>query len=223
VKDLEELGFIPEGVLNWIVLMGWGVAEGDVLSLQDMIEKFDLRHLTVSPAAISFAKLDHFNGTHIRLLSDGDLAARIKPFFVKAGLEVQNETLLKVAPLVKERITTLDEAVDMAGFFFRKVEAPAAEDLIGKGLSVEQSRDVIEESLSAVEKIEPFKAETVEPALREMVERMGLTAGQAFGILRMAVTGQKVSPPLFESMEVVGRETVVSRLRAAQTVLSKAR
>ncbi len=86
VKDMQDLGFIPEGVLNWIVLMGWGVAEDDVLSIRDMVERFDLSQLTVSPAAINFAKLDHFNGTHIRMLSDADLARRIKPFFEKAGL-----------------------------------------------------------------------------------------------------------------------------------------
>ena len=90
IKDLQELGFVPEGVLNWIVLMGWGVAEGDVLTLEDMIEKFDLEHLNPSPAAINFAKLDHFNGTHIRLLPVDELAARIKPFFVGANLPVDD-------------------------------------------------------------------------------------------------------------------------------------
>ena len=70
VKDMQDLGFIPEGILNWIVLMGWGVPEDDVLTIRDMVDRFDLAHLTVSPAAINFAKLDHFNGTHIRMLTD---------------------------------------------------------------------------------------------------------------------------------------------------------
>jgi glutamyl-tRNA synthetase len=222
IKDLEDLGFIPEGVLNWMVLMGWGVAEGDVLSLKDMIDQFDIGHLTASPAAINFTKLDHFNGTHIRLLSDAELASRIKPFLIKAGLAVQDETLLKVAPLVKERLTTLDHAVSMAGFFFRTVTEPAVQDLIGKGLSASQSLEVVRESLAAVEAVQPFSAKTVEPVLRALVEQKGLEAGQAFGILRMAVTGQKVSPPLFESMEVIGRETVLRRLRSAQEILAKA-
>src|SRR5512138_2391163 len=86
VKDMQQLGFIPEGVLNWIVLMGWGVPEDDVLRLQDMIERFELEKLTVSPAAINFAKLDHFNGEHIRRLGDAELAKRVKPYFEKAGL-----------------------------------------------------------------------------------------------------------------------------------------
>src|SRR5512135_2085801 len=98
VKDMQDLGFIPEGVLNWIVLMGWGVAEDDVLSLEDMIRLFELDHLTASPAAINFTKLDHFNGAHIRLLTDADLAGRIKPFFVKAGLTVRDDVLERVTP-----------------------------------------------------------------------------------------------------------------------------
>ncbi len=221
VKDLADLGFVPEGVLNWIVLMGWGVAEDDVLTVSQMIEKFDVRHLTASPAAIDFAKLDHFNGTHIRLLTDAGLAARIKPFFIKAGLEVQDEALIKIVPLIKERITTLDEAVDMAGFFFRSVPEPGPEELLGKNLTALQSLAVVRESTAVVETLEPFDARTAEPALRAMVERMGLAPGAAFGILRIALTGQKVSPPLFESMEVIGRDTVLRRLRAAAAILTK--
>jgi len=99
VSDLKEMGYIPEGILNWIVLMGWGVAEGDVLSLDDMIEKFDINHLNPAPAAINFSKLDHFNGTHIRRLALDDLAERMKPFFLDAGYEVDDETLHKITPL----------------------------------------------------------------------------------------------------------------------------
>ncbi len=78
LKDMQGLGYTPEGVLNWIVLMGWGVAEDDIMTLDQMVERFDLEHLNPSPAAINFAKLDHFNGTHIRLLSTEDLAAAAK-------------------------------------------------------------------------------------------------------------------------------------------------
>ncbi len=86
VSEMKDLGYIPEGVLNWIVLMGWGVSEGDVMNLEDMIARFDVNNLTPSPAAINFAKLDHFNATHIRLLQTDDLAARIKPYFLSDGL-----------------------------------------------------------------------------------------------------------------------------------------
>ncbi len=221
IKDMQELGFTPEGVLNWIVLMGWGVAEGDVLALNDMIAKFDLEHLNPSPAAINFAKLDHFNGTHIRLLPDGELAARLKPYFVKAGLSVKDDVLTRLTPLIKERIATLDEAVDMAGFFFREDVDPKPDELIAKGLTAAQSADAARRALAVLEGVNPLTVAAAEPPMRALVEQMGLSAGQVFGILRVAITGQKVSPPLFESMEIVGREKVLARVRRAIEMLEK--
>ncbi len=215
VKDMHELGFIPEGVLNWIVLMGWGVAEDDILSLQDMIERFDLEHLKASPAAINFTKLDHFNGTHIRLLSDADLARRVRLFFESAGLAVADDMLMRVTPLIKVRMATLDEAVEMAGFFFREDVSPDPQELVPKGLTHAQALDVARRSLEVLEGADPLTVENAEPKMRALVEQMGLSTGQVFGMLRIAVTGQKVSPPLFESMEVIGREAVLKRVRRA--------
>ncbi len=219
VKDMEDLGFIPEGVLNWIALMGWGVAEDDVLSLKDMIQLFELDHLTASPAAINFTKLDHFNGAHVRLLENADLAQRIKPYFVKAGLQVDDAKLRQIAPLVKERLTTLDECVAMAGFFFRADVQPDPAELTAKGMTPQAAAGAMTEALKVLETTQPFEATSLEPPLRELVARLGLTANQLFGMLRMAVTGQKVSPPLFESMEVIGRALVVARTRRAIEML----
>ncbi len=219
IKDMQDLGFIPEGLLNWMVLMGWGVSDGDVLTLNDMIEKFDLEHLNPSPAAINFTKLDHFNGTHIRLLPDPELAARIKPYFVKAGYSVKDDVLMKLTPLVKERIVTLDDAVDMAGFFFKENVDPKPEELIAKGLTPAQSAEAARQALAVLNGVNPLTVHAAEPPMRELVEKMGLSAGQVFGILRVAVTGQKVSPPLFESMEIIGREKVLARIRKAIEML----
>lgn len=221
IKDMQDLGFIPEGVLNWIGLMGWGVPEDDVLSVNDMLERFKLEDLTVSPAAINFAKLDHFNGTHIRLLSDVDLAARVAPFLMKAGSVVDQDLLRRVIPLIKVRLTTLDDVVDMAGFFFRDDVNPNPQELVSKGLTAAQSLDIARQSLAVLESAQPFTAETAEPPMRELVAQLGLSAGQVFGILRVAVTGQKVSPPLFESMEVIGRDKVLERVRAAVVELER--
>jgi len=142
VGDLDGLGYIPEGVLNWIALMGWGVPEDDVMSLDDMIRRFSIDHLTPSPAAINFQKLDHFNGTHIRLLTTEDLAGRIKPYLTNVGLEVDNETLLKVTPLIRERLVTLDDCVTFASFFFKENVEPDPADLIAKGLDAKQSAEI---------------------------------------------------------------------------------
>jgi glutamyl-tRNA synthetase len=219
VGDFPELGYIPEGVLNWIALMGWGVAEDDVMTLAEMIKRFSIDNLTPSPAAINFQKLDHFNGTHIRLLSIEDLARRIKPYLTGAGLEVDNDTLLKVTPLIRERLVTLDDSIPFAAFFFQERVEPSPEDLIAKGLDARQSAEVARKAYEILNALPDVSHEAAEPPMREFVEKSGLSANQVFGILRVAVTGQKVSPPLFESMEVIGREKVLERLQNAIVLL----
>jgi glutamyl-tRNA synthetase len=221
IKDMKDLGFIPEGVLNWIALMGWGVAEDDVLSVQDMIERFGLEHLTASPAAINFAKLDHFNGTHIRLLPDDELAARIKPIFEKDHLQVDEAKLLKIVPLIRERLVSLDDCLSFAGFFFRDQVAPQPEELIAKGLEAKQSAGIARKTYEILTGLPDVNHLTAEPPMRAYVEESGYSANQVFGILRAAVTGQKVSPPLFESMEIIGREKVLQRLNSAIKTLEK--
>jgi glutamyl-tRNA synthetase len=219
IGDLKDLGYTPEGVLNWIVLMGWGVAEDDVMTLDQMVERFNINSLTPSPAAINFQKLDHFNGTHIRLLSTEDLARRIKPYFVAAGLEVPNDTLLKVTPLIRERLVTLDDSLAFARFFFEEEVHPNPEDLVAKGLDTKQSAEIARKAYEILSSLAEVSHTVAEPPMREFVEKSGLSANQIFGIVRVAVTGQKVSPPLFESMEIIGREKVLERLQNAIRIL----
>jgi glutamyl-tRNA synthetase len=221
IGDLKDLGYTPEGVLNWIVLMGWGVAEDDVMTLAQMVERFNIDNLTPSPAAINFQKLDHFNGTHIRLLATEDLARRIKPYLTNAGFEVDNDTLLKITPLIRERLVTLDDCIPFAGFFFNETVEPKPEDLIAKGLDAKQSADVASQAHTILTSLPQLSHQTAEPPMREFVERSGLSPNQVFGIIRVAVTGQKVSPPLFESMEIIGKQKVLERLQKAIAILKK--
>lgn len=219
--DMKDLGYIPEGVLNWIVLMGWGVSQDDVMTLDDMISRFDVNNLTPSPAAVNFAKLDHFNATHIRELRPDDLAARIKPYFLREGLNVDNSRLMKVIPLIRERMVTLDDCLPFAAWFFREKVVPNPEELLGKNLTPTQSADVARRSLEILSGLPELTPIITEPPMRTLVENMGLGPNQVFGILRAAVTGQTVSPPLFESMEIVGKEQVLDRIRAAISILEK--
>jgi glutamyl-tRNA synthetase len=221
VTDLKELGYIPEGVLNWIVLMGWGVAEDDVMTLDQMVQRFDINHLTASPAAVNFAKLDHFNGTHIRLLATEDLAGRIKPFFEKAGYVVDDAKLLRIVPLIRERLVTLDDCVSFAGWFFQDSVSPDPQTLVAKGLTPAQSADTARKAYKVLESLPEITHAAAEGPMRQLTEELGLSLNQVFGILRVAVTGQMVSPPLFESMEIVGRETVLARVRKAIEILEK--
>ena len=219
VSDLRELGYIPEGVLNWIALMGWGVAEDDVMSLDQMIQRFEINRLTSSPAAINFTKLDHFNGTHIRMLAEADLEARVRPFFAQAGFSVEDAMLARIVPLVRERLVTLDDVVPFAGFFFKSTVEPVPEELVAKDLTAAQSAQVAQKAYDILVGLSTLTHAEAEPPLRAFVEESGLHVNQVFGILRVAVTGQKVSPPLFESMEIIGREKVLERIKNAVQIL----
>jgi glutamyl-tRNA synthetase len=201
--------------------MGWGVPEDDVMTLDEMVKRFDIANLTPSPAAINFTKLDHFNGAHIRMLSIEDLASRIKPYFVNANLEVDNQTLLKVTPLIRERLVTLDDCLPFAAWFFCETVEPKPEELVAKGLTAAQSAEIARKAYDILAGLDAITPDTAEPPLRELVEKLGLKANQVFGILRVAVTGQMVSPPLFESMEIVGKEKVLQRIRKAIEILEK--
>jgi glutamyl-tRNA synthetase len=221
VGDMQGLGYIPEGVLNWIALMGWGVSEGDVLTLDDMIARFDINNLTPSPAAINFAKLDHFNATHIRLLRTDDLATRVKPYFLRDGLMVEDAKLLKIIPLIRERLITLDDCLPFAGWFFKETVEPNPADLVAKNLTAVQSLDIACKAYEILTALPAITPATAEPPMRLLVEQLGLSPNQVFGILRVAVTGQTISPPLFESMEIVGKEKVLERVKKAIGLLEK--
>ncbi len=222
IKDLEDLGYIPEGVLNWVALMGWSYDDRtEVFTLPDLVEKFSLEKLNPSPAAINFTKLDHFNGVHVRALDTADLARRLRPFFVRAGYTVDDDLLLKIVPLIRERVTVLTDAPEVAGFFFMKTVQPDPYDLVAKGLTPAQSAEVTRRVYEVLAGLPDLRLETAEPPMRTLVEELELSAGQVFGILRVAVTGQKVSPPLFESIELIPRETVLERVKNAIAILEE--
>ncbi len=222
ISDLEHQGYLPEAVTNWIALMGWSFDDHtEFFTMQDLVEKFSLERLNPSPAAINFSKLDHFNGLHIRNLANEDLARRLKPFFLDAGYPADDQRLRQIAPIVRERIVTLDDALPMAGFFFRDDVHPAPQSLVGKNMTAAQSAEAVRKAILVLEGLPEITHETAEQPLRNLALQLGLSAGQFFGILRSAITGQTVSPPLFESMAIIGKPTVIKRLSEANAQLSK--
>ncbi len=222
LQELAGLGYLPEAVINWIALMGWSYDDHtEFFTLADLVEKFSLEKLNPSPAAINFTKFDFFNGLHIRNLSIEDLAQRIKPFFEQKGFSTDDETLLKIAPIIQERIQGLDDAPDLAGFFFEDNVTPDTDELVVKGLSAAESLELARNVTAILSKLPDMRLETAEPPMRDFVEASGLKAGQVFGLMRIAVTGQRVSPPLFESMEIVGKERVMQRMEQAVEMMEK--
>jgi len=222
INDLQALGYLPEAVVNWIALMGWSYDDRtEFFSLEELVEKFSLDRLNPSPAAINFTKFDHFNGLHIRNLAVEDFARRIRPFLEAAGYVVDEATLLKVAPIIQERTATLDEAPHMAGFFFQEEIQIDPKQLVGEGMSPAASAAALRRAYAALAALPAITLATAEAPMRQLAEELGLKTGQLFGILRIAVTGQPVSPPLFESMEVIGKERVLERICRAIVLLER--
>lgn len=216
VLDMREMGYLPEAVLNWVALMGWSYDDKtEIFALDDLVHKFSLKKLRPSPAAVNFSKLDHFNGLYIRSLAIDDLVDRLVPFFQAAGIEAKRSTLERVAPIIQERIRTLEEAVDMSAFFFQPEVHPRPQDLVGKKLGPGESASALRRTHQVIQASPSLETESLEALLRGTAEELELTAGQLFGMLRMAVTGQRVSPPLIETMEIVGREKVLQRISSA--------
>jgi len=218
--EMKALGYLPEAVRNWLALMGWSYDDHtELFSLPELVDKFSLDKLTPSPAAVNYSKLDHFNGIYIRSLTEADLAARLQPFFAAAGLPVQEDDLQPVIPLIRERVHTLDDAVEIAGFLFRPEVSPDPSRLVGKDMSPADTRRALQGARGCLEGIADLAPEPTEAALRKTAEELGISAAQLFGILRIAVTGQPVSPPLIESMAIVGKQTVLRRIVQALRLL----
>lgn len=220
IKDMQGSGYLPEAVVNWIALMGWSYDDRtEFFTMQDLIEKFSIDNLNPSPAAINYSKLDHFNGLHMRALPEEDLSRRLRPFFEAAGCQVDDQILRSLTPLIQKRIVTLDDAPEMAGFFFKEEVHPNPEALVGQKMDPASSAAAAHRACQLLERLPVISHETAEQPLRDLAEEMGLSAGQLFGILRVAVTGQTVSPPLLESMEIIGKETVLRRICEAAELL----
>ncbi|HEY6932688.1 MAG TPA: glutamate--tRNA ligase [Marmoricola sp.] len=221
LSEYVERGFLPEGVLNYLALLGWGISEDrDVFTMAEMAEAFDIRRVNPNPARFDMKKCEAINAAHMRMISVADMAARVVPFLAGAGLvsdpptEEQRRLLDAAIPLVHERINTLAESVDMLGFLFRdKVEYVEAD--VAALLHDEEGQAVVRASREALDRLSDWTTEAIEDALRrELVDDMGLKPRKAFGPVRVAITGRRVSPPLFESMELLGREESLARLDA---------
>jgi glutamyl-tRNA synthetase len=202
VEEFRAQGYIPEALVNFLALLGWSYDDKTtVMSREELVERFTLERVGASPSVFDFQKLDWLNGVYLRALPPEEYADRLLSYLREQGYEWDDELVRKVAPLVQDKIATLGEFPAFAGFFFARVEPDAEVD-----------GQVLPAAAETLAQVEPFEAGAIEAALRALAEQLGLKPRDAFQPIRLAVTGSKVSPGLFESLEVLGRDESLARL-----------
>lgn len=227
VSWYQEQGFLPEALLNFLALLGWShPEEKDIFSLDEFIEKFDLKDLNPTAPVFDLKKLEWMNGEYIRMMSDEELLEVLRD---NSLADPDEDLWSQIIPLIKERIKRLSDIPTMTGFFFERVEigSGAGPVLFGAPLSGEirsfKPRGTEKEAKGALEELRgvlealpsPWTHEGWEQAIRAAADELGWKHGDLFMLLRVAITGSKVSPPLFESMEILGKEECLERVEAA--------
>lgn len=210
VEHYRSEGFIPEAMVNYMALLGWSYGDGTTerFTQEQFVEAFNLEHVSHNPAAFDVPKLQALNGEYIRGLAVEDLAGRLKPFL---GFDADDELFRRVVPLVQERIARLTEAGPMLRFFFSE---PSVDETAAARFLTPDWVPALERYLEALEGLPAWDAPSIEGALRSVQEQLELKKKTAFMPVRVAVTGSLVSPPLFESLAILGRERSLARIRA---------
>jgi glutamyl-tRNA synthetase len=206
-EEFRAQGYIPEALVNFLALLGWSYDDKTtIMSREELLERFTLERVGASPAVFDFKKLEWLSGMYLRALSLDEYGDRLVTYLRERGYDWDEGVVRRSVPLVQEKIAVLGEYPGFAGFLFQDAEPDAA--LL--------DRDVLAEAERAVESAEPFTAGAIEQALRALADKLELKPRDAFQPIRVAVTGSKVSPGLFESIELLGREQSLERIRRAR-------
>jgi glutamyl-tRNA synthetase len=220
----RDRGFIPEGLLNYLSLLGWGLsADQDVFTMEELVAAFDVENVNPNPARFDQKKADAINAAHIRLLAPADFKARVVPYLQSAGVlgahvsEAEDAILNEACPLIQERVTVLSEAVPMLGFLFS--DSVEIQDDAKSGL-LANAKEIAVAAKEALASLGEWKTAAIQELLNAtLIEGMGLKPRDAFGPIRTAMSGRRVSPPLFESMEILGKEKSLARLEVFANTL----
>ena len=218
----RDEGYLPEALLNYLSLLGWSMGEDrEFFSLSELAGAFTLDRVSPNPARFDLKKCTAINGDWIRTLAADDLAARIVPFLAAAGVvaepvtDDQRRVLDAAVPLVHERLDTLSAAVPMLDFLLLPEDRFVVDPDAAAAVLTPEAMPTVAAAVESLEALEEWSTAAIEAALRAaLVDGLGLKPKLAFGPVRVAVTGRRVSPPLFESMEILGREVSLTRLRA---------
>ena len=215
----REQGFLPEAICNYLALLGWSPGDDrEDITMKELVELFEVHDVHSSPARFDMKKLEAINGDKIRALSPDEFLKWSLPFLIDAGVIVGNEKEIEIVkaalPIIQERIVKLGEIPSMLKFLF--VNSLEIENESKEKIKDEESKKVLKRSLDALDPVSNWSHESIEVALRTaLIEEMGLKPRIAFGAVRIAVTGSHISPPLFESIELLGKEPSLSRIKSA--------
>ncbi|OQO90016.1 glutamate--tRNA ligase [Saccharomonospora piscinae] len=221
--NYREQGFVREGLLNYLALLGWSIADDrDVFTVDELVDAFEITKVSANPARFDPKKAEAINATHVRALPTDEFVRRTLPYLSAEGVlpeqpdADQIERFRTIAPLVQERVTVLGDAAGLVRFLFVDEAAFAPEEAAATKALGPDSEPVLRASIDSLENLEQWRADAIEAALKEaLVDGLGLKPRKAFAPVRVAVTGRTVSPPLYESMELLGREISLGRLRRA--------
>ena len=226
VLHYRDEGFLPEAVLNFLALLGWSLDDHtEIISQEDLIQHFSIERIGESGAIFDLQKLTWMNGMYIRQMSGEALVHRVLKLLDEAlpatvSRPMSEEYVRTIIPLVQERLKTMNEVTQLMDFFFLDDLEYPAEDLIQRGLDINSTVIALEATLQRVTDLEVWSAEHLEGELRPLAKELEIKAGQLFGAIRVATTGRKAAPPLFETMEVLGRDRCLTRLNVATRLLS---
>jgi glutamyl-tRNA synthetase len=204
VEDFRAQGYLPDALVNYLALLGWSYDDRtEIMTRAELVERFTLDRVGASAATFDYQKLEWLNGVYLRALAPDEYADALVAYLREQGYEWDEQLVRRAAPLVQEKIATLGEFPAFAGFLFARVEPDPA--LLGDGA-------VLPAAAEALAGVEPFEAEQIETALRGLAERLGLKPREAFQPIRLALTGSSVSPGLFESLELLGKDESLARI-----------
>ena len=224
VHEFIAAGYLPQAVMNFLTNIGWNFgSDREMFTTAQAIPRFDLKNVNPANSAYPIAKLDWLNRQYIQQANVNQLASLLKPILEKAGYPVDDERLRRVVPLLQVRLKTLNAVVDMAGFLFDDWDSfapPPANILIQKKMDAQKTMQLLHASIPALEELADFSHHSQHAVMKDFAKRIDLKNSQVFGTLRAAVTGQKVSPPTFETMEILGKAESIRRIKLAAKSLA---
>jgi glutamyl-tRNA synthetase len=221
VSQFREDGYLPEALINYLALIGWSPGtEDEIFSMDDLVRVWKIEQVQSAGGKWDKERLDYFNGVWIRRLSADDLVRRLEPF---VPTEWDREVLRRIAPHIQERLKTLKDAQDLIRFLFTDDIGYEPSLLIPKKSDKMSTAEALGQSRAVLQSLEPFAADAIRPRLEGLAEELGWSRKDLNGAIRMAITGRQVGPPLYESLEVLGKEKSLKRIEKAQELLAGVR